>query len=254
MDSNSLQPVEVEVTHWQKTEKLVKSKHTVRVNPKDNFHKIKRHITESLGIRGKLMFGTYNCDANPLEKMSKHKYSSRKEKFYLKTAQKPRGSTDSILNIKLRLDGARRVEMKVPKQETIRILKHKIQDHEYGIPAEEQAIYRLGQQREIPMMTIMQLMKQPIELVVLRKGDSPPKPPLHPAKPSHEKNGDPRPQHCTYPLAAEPSDEKTRAPPHLRFAELSHETRDLPVSGMYRNILSKMVYSGIIFSEVWDIQ
>ena len=219
---------EVEVIHRQNG-KQVKFKHTVRVNPKDSFKKIKGHFAESLGIKGKLMYGNYDCDAKPLEKLLEQMNSSRKEKFYLiteqkltqklrgttqklrgtskklrgtsqkGTSQKLRGTTqnlkgstkDSELEITLQsLDGARRV-MKISKQITIRVLKHKIQD-QYGIPAEEQTIYRLGQQKEIPVMTIMQLMKQPINLVVLTKGESPPKQ-LRPAKPPDEKNRDPIP-------------------------------------------------------------
>lgn len=148
------------------------TKHAVRVKQTDTFRKIKKHVTESLDIQGRMMYGDQNCDEVPNKRLSD--YSSRPEETFLLMAERKQRDMKHYA-VKLQIpeeylmkDDDRMMEIKVARTTTISNLKYKIQNRA-GIPVEEQSIHVLGQQKECQLGTNVMQLLQPVTLEVKRQ-------------------------------------------------------------------------------------
>ena len=136
------------------------SLHSVKLKPNETFKKIKRHITESLDIQGKLTYRETNLDDYASKRLAEIYFEG--EKFYLVADKKPRELKHSV-ELKLpSVDGKeeRTESIKIARTTTVGNLKHKIQD-EFAIPVEELAIHNIpSQQKECHQETnVMRLSK-----------------------------------------------------------------------------------------------
>ena len=136
----------------------------VKIKQTESLRKIKKHITESLDIQGKLMYKGQNCEETS-KRLSD--YSLQEEMTFILTAE--RKKKDLKHKIKLQIpeevfiknsiqigdgmetstideeDGT--IEVKVARTTTIINLKHKLQDI-LGIPVEEQSLHVSSQGKE----------------------------------------------------------------------------------------------------------
>lgn len=99
------------------------TKHAVRVKQTDTFRKIKKHVTESLDIQGRMMYGDQNCDEVPNKRLSD--YSSRPEETFLLMAERKQRDMKHYA-VKLQIpeeylmkDDDRMMEIKVARTTTI---------------------------------------------------------------------------------------------------------------------------------------
>ena len=145
----------------------------VRVKLGETLKRIKRHITESLDIQGRLAYKEFNFDDHPTKRLSEV-YKEGDETFCLATEKKPR---DLKHQVQLKLPNSMTGVVKIARTTTIANLKHKIQD-EYGILVDEQAIYVPSQQKECQQDTNVMLLSSPLlEVRLVRKEAMQKKPP-----------------------------------------------------------------------------
>ena len=145
----------------------------VRVKLGETFKRIKKHITESLDIQGRLAYNYYNFDDHPTRQLSEV-YWEGHEIFRLTTEKKPRDLKQHQVELELPDSGSGVV--KIARTTTIANLKHKIQD-QYGILVEEQAIYVPSGQKECHQDTNVMLLPSPLLEVRLVRKEAQKKPP-----------------------------------------------------------------------------
>ena len=159
-----LRTLEVEVRHKAGGSDSP-TKHKVRVKPNDSFRKIKRHITESLDVQGRLFYGNENLDTTT-KRIADYNLDEGKNLYLTSTEKRTRGAPHPIeVQLPEQFGTKRRAEMKIFRTTTVNNLKHKIQDR-WGLTVEEQSICVAGARNECQAeLNIMQL-SQPIVLEV----------------------------------------------------------------------------------------
>ena len=150
--------------------------HTVKVKFTDSLRKVKKHITESLDVQGKLQYKGRNLEDYLQRKLAD--IMEEESLLHLITDSRPKELTQYDIEVRILKDSETRIEkIKVVRITTINKLRYKIQNN-FGIPLEEQSIVQLDQQNDTEIQcqlgtNVMQL-KQPIILLVKFSG-SPPK-------------------------------------------------------------------------------
>lgn len=168
-----------------KVGELIVSKHTIKIRLTDILKKVKKHITESLDVQGKVTYKTHNFDQHPNKKLLDVFDPQDKEAIYVTTDKRPRDLRQHAVKLQLppELVSEGETMIKIARTTTIGNLKYKVQN-EYGIPVEEQSIHILDQPKECQSGTNVLLLPPPriLEIQWHRKEAAP-----SPSKPTAKK-------------------------------------------------------------------
>lgn len=155
------------------------TRYRVRIKANENLKKIKRHITESLDIQGRVTCRDINFDDYPSKRLSDYNLEDE-DKISLITDRRSRDLKQHTATLKLPEEPgkeARLVSIKIARTTTIGKLKHKIQD-EHGIAVDEHTIHVAQQQKECHLENNVMQLPQPLEVRLVKRDCSPPSKPL----------------------------------------------------------------------------